>query len=133
MVLVVNPALGVKTLGEFLAKFRSVPNVTFASPGAGTSLHLAAEVFRLKTGMDVRPVVYRGGAPALTDVIAGHVQAMFATPVVKQNIDTGDARALAGTRTSRLALLPDVPTFSELRPAMPKLGPGPWFGLFAPA
>src|SRR3979409_822862 len=68
MVLVVNPASGVKTLGEFLAKFRSVPNVTFASPGAGTSLHLAAEVFRFKTGMDVRPRGTRGGARA---VIAG--------------------------------------------------------------
>src|SRR5882762_6831307 len=133
MVLVVNPALGVKTLGEFLAKFRSVPNVTFASPGAGTSLHLAAEVFRLKTGMDVRPVVYRGGAPALTDVIAGHVQAMFATPVVKQNIDSGDVRALAVTGTRRLALLPDVPTFAELGQAMPELDTGAWFGLFAPA
>ncbi len=133
MVLVVNPGLGVKTLAEFLAKYRSAPNVTFASPGAGTSLHLAADVFRFKTGIDVRPVVYRGGAPALTDVIAGHVQAMFATPVVKQNIDNGDVRALAVTGPERLALLPDVPTFAELGQAMPELDTGAWFGLFAPA
>ncbi|HEY2135658.1 MAG TPA: tripartite tricarboxylate transporter substrate-binding protein, partial [Xanthobacteraceae bacterium] len=133
MVLVVNPDLGVATLAEFLAKFRGTQNVTFASPGAGTSLHLAADVFRFKTGIDVRPVVYRGGAPALTDVIAGHVQAMFATPVIKQNIDRHDVRALAVTGTRRLALLPDVPTFAELGQPMPELDTGAWFGLFAPA
>jgi tripartite-type tricarboxylate transporter receptor subunit TctC len=131
--LVVNPALGVNTLGEFLAKFKPPASVTFATPGTGTMLGLATEVFKIKSGLNVTPVVYRGGGPALTDVIAGHVPAMFGTPVIKQNIDKGDVRALAVSGPGRLGLLPNVPTFAEVGMPMPEVDAGAWFGLLAPA
>jgi tripartite-type tricarboxylate transporter receptor subunit TctC len=132
LVLVVNPAVEAKTLGEFVAKYKAPNNVTFASSGPGTMLGLATEVFKQRSGLDLKAAVYRGGGPALNDVIAGHVPAMFATPVVKQNIDKGDVRALAVTGPKRLDLLPDVPTFAEAGLPMPEVDSGAWFGLFAP-
>jgi tripartite-type tricarboxylate transporter receptor subunit TctC len=133
VVLVVNPGAGATTLGEFLAKFKPPASVTFATPGPGTMLGLATEVFKIKSGLDVKAAVYRGGGPALTDVIAGHVPAMFGTPVIKQNIDKGDVRALAVSGSRRLDLLPDVPTFVEAGLPMPEVDAGAWFGLLAPA
>ena len=133
MVFVVNPGVGVTTFPEFLAKFGRPRSVTLATPGPGTMLGLATEVFKAKTGLDVRIAVYRGGGPALIDVIAGHVQGMFATPVIKQNIDNGDVRALAATGPKRLALMPDIPTFAEAGLPMPEVDVGAWFGLLAPA
>src|SRR5215510_7922352 len=133
VVLVVNPGLGLNSLTEFLARFKPPASVTFATPGPGTMLGLATEVFRIKSGLDVKSAVYRGGGPALTDVIAGHVPAMFGTPVIKQNIDKGDVRALAVSGPKRVALLPNVPTFAELGLPMPEVDAGAWFGLLAPA
>ena len=133
VVLVVNPGLGVATLGQFLDAFKPPRGVAFATPGPGTMLGLATEVFKIRSGLDVRPAVYRGGGPALTDVIAGHVQAMFATPVIKANIDNGDVRALAVSGDKRLDLLPQVPTFAEAGLALPEVDAGAWFGLLAPA
>jgi tripartite-type tricarboxylate transporter receptor subunit TctC len=133
VVLVVNPSLGVGTLTELLAKFRPPQSLTFATPGPGTMLGLATEVFKIRSGIDAKVAVYRGGGPALTDVIAGHVQAMFGTPLTKQNIDKGDVRALAVGGQKRLDLLPDVPTFVEAGLPIPEVDAGAWFGLLAPA
>jgi len=133
LVLVINPKLEARTLREFLTKYKDAPNLSFASGGAGTMLHLAGEVFASKSGLAMRHVPYRGGGPALTDVIAGHVQLMFATPLVKSNIDAGDVRALAVTGPKRLDTLPDVPTFAEAGFPLPEVDAGAWFGLLAPA
>jgi tripartite-type tricarboxylate transporter receptor subunit TctC len=133
LVLVVNPKLGVKRLREFLAKYRDAKDLSFGSGGAGTMLHLAGEVFKIRSGIDMRHVPYRGGAPALTDVIAGHIQLMFGTPLIQQNIDRGDVVALAVTGTSRVEQLPDVPTFTEAGLDLPEVEGGAWFGLLAPA
>src|SRR5262245_1646285 len=126
MVFVVSPAAGVKTFAEFGRKFAGPDGVTIATSGPGTMLGLATEVFKLKSGMNVRTIVYRGGGPALSDVIAGHVNAMFGTPVIKQNIDAGEVNALAVSGPSRLARLPDVPTFSEVGLPLPEIDTGAW-------
>lgn len=133
LLLVVNPNLvKEKTLQEFVAAHKD-KELAFASSGTGTMLHLAAEVFKIHSGLAMRPVFYRGGAPALTDVIAGHVPMMFATPVAKGSIDKGQLRALAVTGKSRLESLPDVPTFAEAGLPMPEVQNGAWFGLLGPA
>lgn len=133
LLLVVNPKVEVTTLAEFLAKYKGSQDLAFATSGTGTMLHLAAEVFKIHSGLEMRPVFYRGGAPALTDVVAGHVPMMFATPVAKGSIDKGQIRALAVTGTSRLPSLPDVPTFAEAGLPMPEVEAGAWFGLLGPA
>jgi tripartite-type tricarboxylate transporter receptor subunit TctC len=133
LVLVVNPRLEVRTLGEFLTKYKDAKDLSFASGGAGTMLHLAGEVLTAKSGIAMRHVPYRGGGPALSDVIAGHVQLMFGTPLIRSNIEAGDVRALAVTGPKRLDVLPDVPTFTEAGFPMPEIDAGAWFGLFAPA
>jgi tripartite-type tricarboxylate transporter receptor subunit TctC len=133
MVLVVTPSSGARTFADFRRKFAGSDGVTMATSGPGTMLGLATEVFKLKSGMNVRTIVYRGGGPALTDVIAGHVNAMFGTPVIKQNIDAGEVNALAVSGPARLAQLPDVPTFTEVGLPLPEIDTGAWFGVLAPA
>lgn len=132
MVLTVNPRMEVRTLAELRDKFKA-EEMTFSSGGAGTLPHLSGELFKFKSGLKLRHVPYRGGGPAFNDVVAGHVNMMFATPVVKQNIDKGDVRALAVSGRTRVATLPDVPTFAEAGLAMPEIDFGAWFGILAPA
>lgn len=132
MILVVNPALGVATLGEFLAKYRNADHLTYAHPGAGTMPHLAAELFRVRSGIKLRAVPYRGGAPALTDVIAGHVHMTMVTPLAKPNIEAGKVRALAVGSAERLDVLPQLPTFAQAGLPLPEANAGAWFGILAP-
>ena len=132
MVLTVTPSMGVRSVGELRDKFKSA-ELTFSSGGAGTLPHLAGELFKAKSGLALRHVPYRGGGPAFSDVIAGHVNMMFATPVVKQNIEKGDVHALAVSGRQRVKNLPDVPTFTEAGLPLPELDFGAYFGLLAPA
>lgn len=131
-ILVVNPSLGVHTLAEFLAKYKTSSTLNFASPGAGTMPHLAAELFRSRSGIRMGHVPYRGGGPALTDVIAGHVDLTFVTPVAKGHIESGEVVALAAASESRLETLPDIPTFDEAGLPLPEIKTGAWFGVMAP-
>ncbi len=133
MVMLVSPSLGVHTLREFIDKFKNSQDVTFSSGGAGTLPHLSGELLKAKTGIAMRHVPYRGGGPALNDVIAGHINFNFGTPLTKPNIDHGDVIALAVGAPHRIESLPDVPTFTEAGVPMPEIEGGAWFGLLAPA
>jgi tripartite-type tricarboxylate transporter receptor subunit TctC len=132
-ILVVHPSLGVNTLAEFLAKYRGTQTLNYASPGAGTMPHLAAELFQSRSRIGMRHVPYKGGAPALTDVIAGHVDLTFVTPVAKAHIDSLDVRALAVAYDERLETLPNIPTFAEAGLPLPEISAGAWFGILAPS
>jgi len=132
-ILVVHPSVPAKTPQELIAHIKANPGkVSYASPGVGSSGHLAAEQFKQIHGVDIVPVHYRGAAPALQDLVAGHAQMMFdIVPLTKEQLAGGRVRALAVTAAKREPAVPDVPTFTEI--GMPGIEGGPWFGLFAPA
>ena len=131
-VLVVNESVPVKTVQELVSLAKARPGqLNYASPGAGTSLHLAAELFKLTAGVDIVHVPYKGGAQAQTDVAGGQVQMMFnvlpsALPLIKAN----RLRALAVTGSSRAEPLPDVPTMIEA--GIPGYTATTWNGILAP-
>jgi len=133
LVVVVNPALPVKTLADFVQYARERPGkVAFASSGHGTTQHLAGEFFQVRTGVKLLHVPYRGGAPATTDLIAGHVHVMFdSLSNTYQSINAGKLRALALLRPKRNALFPDLPTAAEA--GAPGVETPGWIGIFAPA
>jgi tripartite-type tricarboxylate transporter receptor subunit TctC len=132
-VLLVHPSVPAKTVAELIAYAKANPGeLNYASAGAGTSQHLAAELFRSKTGVDIVHVPYRGGAPALIDLMAGQVQLMFETiPTAIQPVQSGQLRALAVTTVKRSSMLPDLPTIEEAGVAG-YVARG-WVGLVAPA
>ena len=132
-VVVVNPALPVKSVAELIALAKSKPGeLNFASSGVGTSIHLSGVLFNVMTGVDMRHVPYRGSAPAMNDMVAGHVQLMFDNlPSALPQIQAGKLRALAVTSSKRAPALPDVPTVDEA--GVKGFETVTWFGLFAPA
>ena len=133
-ILGVNPALPARTVQELITLARSGHGtLSFASPGVGNGLHLAAELFKSLTGAQMVHVPYRGAAPALTGLIAGDVQVMFMTPPASMPyIEAGKIRPLGYTGSKRFARLPDVPTLAEAGVAgMETLAS--WHGMFAPA
>jgi len=131
-VLVVNPELPAKSVSELVALAKRTPGkLNYASPGVGTSLHLAGELFKLDTGTDIVHVAYKGGSQAQTDVMGGQVQMMFnVLPSALPQIQAGKLRALAVTSTTRAASLPDVPTMVEA--GVPGYSAITWNGLLAP-
>jgi putative tricarboxylic transport membrane protein len=114
-VLVVNPALGVRSVPELVALAKQKPGeLSYASTGPGSSLHLSAELFQSMTGTRMTGVQYRGAPPAFSDVIAGHVNLMFVdTGTALQQIADGKVRALGVTSLTRVPAAPDIPTLSE--------------------
>ena len=130
-VMVVNPTVPAKTVPEFIAYAKANPGkINMASPGIGTTPHLAGELFKTMTGVNIQHVPYRGAAPALTDLIAGQVQLYFVTtPVSIEYVRTGKLRALAVTTATRSEALPDIPSVSEF---VPGYEASAWWGVGAP-
>jgi tripartite-type tricarboxylate transporter receptor subunit TctC len=130
-VLEVHPSVPVKTVPEFIAYAKANPGkLNFASGGIGATQHLAAELFKFKTGIDMRHVPYRGSAPALIDLLSGQVQVMFdLLPASIGYIRSGKLRALAVTTAERSAALPDLPTIGQF---VPGYEASTWNGVVAP-
>jgi tripartite-type tricarboxylate transporter receptor subunit TctC len=114
-VLIVNPSIPATTLPEFIRYARANPGkLNVGSPGAGSTVHLCGEMFKMMAGLELVHVQYRGGAPALTDLMAGQVHAMFATVAsAMPYIRAGKVRPLAVTTAMRSEALPDIPTVSD--------------------
>ncbi|MPZ40082.1 MAG: tripartite tricarboxylate transporter substrate binding protein [Rhizobiales bacterium] len=132
-VIVVNPQVPAKTLSEFIALAKKQPGkVQYASGGVGSFMHLGGELFKLSTGVNLLHVPFRGGGPAMTDVIGGHTNAVFATvPTATPQVRSGKVRALAVGAAKRQATLPDVPTAAEA--GLPGYDVANWIGIVAPA
>ncbi len=132
-VLVVNPELPVHSVKELLALAKEKPGaLDYASAGVGSFQHLGGELFKLVAGVDLQHVPYKGGGPAMQDVIAGHVKIMFSslvqtTPFIK----SGQLRALGIGSRDRNPILPDVPTIAEA--GVPGYQADNWWGIVAPA
>jgi tripartite-type tricarboxylate transporter receptor subunit TctC len=132
-VLVVHPSVPAQSMKELIDYAKANPKkLTYASQGNGSSGHIVAEQLKQIAGIDIVHVPYRGAAPAVQDLVAGHVSMMFdiQTLAVPQ-VTTGKVRALAVAASQRIAAMPDVPTTAEV--GMPELEGGPWFGLLVPA
>src|SRR5262245_40701055 len=114
-VMVVNPSVPAKTVPEFLAYAKSNPGkLNMASAGVGSRAHMAGELFKMMTGIDMAHVPYRGGGPAVTDLLGRQVQVMFASmPSSIEYIKAGKLRALAVTTATRSGALPDIPTVGD--------------------
>lgn len=130
-VMEVNPSLPIKTVPEFIAYAKANPGkITFASGGIGTTSHMAGELFKFMTGVDIRHVPYRGSAPALIDLLGGQVQAMFdLMPASIGYIRAGKLRALAVTSASPSPALPKLPTVAQF---VPGYEVNTWNGVSAP-
>ena len=131
-VLVAHPSLPANNVAELIALAKAKPGqLNFAIGALGSSLHLAGDAFKLKAGVFIVNIPYRGTAPAVQDVLAGQVELMFAAVGnVQQHIRAGKLKALGVTSPHRLAALPDVPAIGE---TLPNFESNAWFGLFAPA
>jgi tripartite-type tricarboxylate transporter receptor subunit TctC len=132
-ILVVHPSVPAQSLKQLVDHAKTNPGkLTYASQGNGSSGHIVGEQFKQVTGTNIVHVPYRGAAPAVQDLVAGHVSLMFdiLTLAVPQ-VTSGKVRALAVASPQRVAALPDVPTMAEA--GLPQLEGGPWFGLLVPA
>jgi tripartite-type tricarboxylate transporter receptor subunit TctC len=132
-VLVVHPSVPANSVQELIAYAKANPGkLNFASSGAGTSIHLSGELFKVMAGVQMTHVPYKGSAPAITDLLGGQVQLMFDNlPPSLPHIRAGKLRALAVTTSERAPALPDVPTVAES--GLPGFEASSWFGLLAPA
>jgi tripartite-type tricarboxylate transporter receptor subunit TctC len=131
VVLAVHPALGVSTLDEFIALAKQQPGLSFATSGVGTQQHIAAEWFASLAGIKLAHVPYRGGAPALNDLMGGHVKiaSLGSTPLIPHH-KAGTLRLLAQSMAERAPTLPDVPTYREQ--GFKDLVIEQWIGVFVP-
>ncbi|NBY14024.1 MAG: tripartite tricarboxylate transporter substrate binding protein [Betaproteobacteria bacterium] len=130
--LVVNPGVTSKTVPEFISFIRANPGkISYGSGGVGTTSHLAGELFNFLAKSDMTHIPYKGNAPAITDLIGGQTQVMFATmPTVLPYVKTGKLKALAVIGNSRTSALPELPTVAQ---TLPGFEVSNWIGIFAPA
>ncbi len=131
-ILVVNPNVPARSMAELIALAKATPGkLNFASSGHGAAAHLSGELFKAEAKVDIVHVAYKGAAPALQDVIAGHVEMMFATAAsVVGHIKSEKVRALAVTTPKRTAVLPELATIDEL--GLKGFDATTWHGLVAP-
>lgn len=132
-ILVANPSLPVKNVAELIAMAKAKPDsLSFASVGNGSPGHLAGEMFKLRTGTKMTHIPYRGGGPAVTDVIGGQVPLLWVSiPAAAQYVKTGKLKALAVSTVKRSAAFPDVPTVQEA--GIPDFEVDSWYAMLVPA
>ena len=132
-IVVVHPSVPVKTIEELVAYAKANPGkLNYATPGNGTPSHLATEIFKSMTGVNLTHIPYKGSGPALTDMLGGQTQVWIANaPVVLPHIKSGKLRALATTSEKRPVTAADVPTLAES--VAPGYEADTWYGMFAPA
>ena len=131
--LTVHPSVPAKTVKELIALAKAKPGtLAFASPGIGTSPHLTAELFKLKAGVDMPQVLFKGFGMAAISLIAGEVSVSFSTILsILPHVKSGKVRPLGVSTAKRVQILPDVPTISES--ALPGFATSQWFGVLGPA
>jgi tripartite-type tricarboxylate transporter receptor subunit TctC len=131
VVLVVHPSLPVKSVRELIALAKAHPGqLNYASGGTGSAQHLPMEMLRVDTGINIVHVPYKGGAPAVADLLGGHVAMLFTgAPVTMSHIKAGKLKILAVTDSKRVGALPDVPTVGE---SLPGYEFNNWYGFLAP-
>jgi tripartite-type tricarboxylate transporter receptor subunit TctC len=132
LIMEVNPSVPANTVPEFIAYAKANPGkINMASAGVGGPQHLAGELFKAMTGLDLVHIPYKGSTPAVTDMLAGQVQLMFdVTPTALPQVKAGKLRALAVTTKARIDALPDIPSLSDFLPGYEAEG---WLGMGAPA
>jgi tripartite-type tricarboxylate transporter receptor subunit TctC len=130
-VVCVNPSLPVNSIPELIAYAKANPGkLNMASSGNGSTIHMSGELFKMLTGINMVHIPYRGGAPALTDLIAGQVQVMFDNiPTCAEHVKSGKLRGLAVTSTTRSEILPELPTVADF---LPGYEASAWYGFGAP-
>ena len=129
-VIAAHPSVPANNLKEFIAYLKANPGkVNYASSGSGTSIHMAGELFKVRTGLQTQHVPYKGSAPAVADLLGGQTDIMFDNmPSAFQHVKAGKLRAIAVTTDKRYPELPDVPTIAEA--GVPGYNATSWFGLF---
>ena len=132
-VLLVNPSFSAKSVKDLIAMAKAKPNsIAFASSGNGSAQHLAGALFEVQAGVEMQHIPYKGGGPALNDVIGGQVPVFFGSVAsTKQHVDSGKLNALAVTGKKRASSMPNVPTMAEA--GVPSYEVYEWNAIFAPA
>ena len=133
LLLTAHPSVAASTLPELLALAKAKPGaLMYGSPGNGSVPHLATELFKMRTGTDLSHVAYKGGGPAVTDLVAGHITLMFASPIeVSQHVNAGRLKYIVASTKERVPSIPGVPTVAEM--GYPGFDVVAWFGIVAPA